>query len=98
MCILNFLIRINVSMKKPLLLLIIGIYCFTGFSQALDFTAIQASIDFSELQQFAAMAGDNIAIISLDCGSAERLGRNKDELLANRPKMLRAISANSGPR
>lgn len=48
----------------------------------------KTSVEISELQQFAAMAGDDLAVISLDCGSAERLGRNKDELLAIQPFLV----------
>lgn len=48
----------------------------------------QAVIDINEVNQFAASAGGDIAIISLDCGSAERLGRHKDELLAIKPFLV----------
>jgi len=42
----------------------------------------QVSTRFSRLQKFVADAGNDVAVISLDCGSADRLGRKRDELLA----------------
>ena len=48
----------------------------------------QVSLEFSELEQFVTKAGGDIAIISLDCGSADRLGRHKDGLLAVKPFMV----------
>jgi len=48
----------------------------------------QAVIDINEVKQFAGSAGGDVAIISLDCGSAERLGRHKDQLLAIEPFLV----------
>jgi len=48
----------------------------------------QVSTRFSRLQQYVADAGNDIAVISLDCGSADRLGRNRDELLAISPFLV----------
>ena len=52
MCILNLQIQKHLGMKKALLLLIAATFItFSGFSQALDFSAVQASVDFSRTLQ-----------------------------------------------
>ncbi len=48
----------------------------------------RAVIDIDAVKQFAASADGDLAIVSLDCGSAERLGRHKDELLAVKPFLV----------
>lgn len=48
----------------------------------------RANSDLSSLRQFIEEGCDDIAVISLDCGSAERLGKNKDELLAIKPFLV----------
>ncbi len=44
--------------------------------------------NITEVQRFADSAGDDVAIISLDCGSAERLGKNQEELLQIEPFLV----------
>ncbi len=48
----------------------------------------KASNDLSAFKRFVADADDDIAMISLDCGSAGRLGQYKDEFLATGPFLV----------